>query len=182
MELNMDVQKRMKHYHVSGLSIALIHRGHICMSEGFGVIETGTNNKVNCNSMFSACSISKFLTSMLVLKFVELGIMDLDEDVNHRLTSWKVPDHEFTHSKKVTLRTLLSHQAGIVDPEGSFSELDSNQGIPSMVELLMGRTSYCKKPIKVMYEPGSEFHYSDAGYCIIQQLIEDVCGQSFEVV
>lgn len=51
-----------------------------------------------------------------------------------------------------------------------------------MVELLTGRTSYCKDPITVMYEPGSDFQYSDAGFCIIQLLIEDVCGKPFEAV
>jgi CubicO group peptidase (beta-lactamase class C family) len=69
-----------------------------------------------------------------------------------------------------------------VDPEGSFIELDSRFGNPSMIEVLEGKTPYCPTPIKVAYEPGCEFHYSDAGYCIIQQLIEDVTGVSFEQV
>ena len=51
-----------------------------------------------------------------------------------------------------------------------------------MTDLLNGKTSYCKESIEVKYEPGSEFHYSDAGYCIIQQLIEDVTGESFEEI
>lgn len=180
--LNINIYERMEHYNVPGLSIALINDGQISMTEGFGVLETGTHNKVNNNSIFNACSISKFVTSLLVLKLTEQGFLDLDEDVNNRLTSWKVPDNEFTQSKKVTLRTLLSHQSGVIEPEGSFSELDSNQGIPTMVELLEGRTSYCKESIKVKYEPGSDFLYSDAGFCIIQQLIEDVSGKPFEVV
>ncbi|WP_413789142.1 serine hydrolase [Bacillus yunxiaonensis] len=33
-----------------------------------------------------------------------------------------------------------------------------------------------------MYEPDSDFQYSDAGFCIIQQLIEDVCGKPFTVL
>lgn len=44
---------------------------------------------------------------ILVLKLAEQGSVDLDEDVNHKLTSWKVPEHKFNQSKKVTLRTLL---------------------------------------------------------------------------
>lgn len=51
-----------------------------------------------------------------------------------------------------------------------------------MVELLEGRTPYCKERIEVKYEPDSDFQYSDAGFCIIQQLIEDVCGKPFEVL
>lgn len=51
-----------------------------------------------------------------------------------------------------------------------------------MVELLEGKTPYCKERIEVKYEPESDFQYSDAGFCIIQQVIEDVCGKPFEVL
>ncbi len=61
-------------------------------------------------------------------------------------------------------------------------ELKSNDSIPSMVELLEGKTSYCKAPIEVRYKPESNFRYSDAGFCIIQQLIEDVTERPFEEV
>lgn len=177
---NINIEERMKHYNVSGLSIAEIDNGQISNIECFGLLKAGTNKKVNNNSIFNACSISKFLTAMLVMKLTEQGELELDEDVNTRLSSWKVPDNELTKNNKVTLRNLLSHQSGIIDPEGSFSELNPINGYPSMVELLEGRTSYCKLPIEVQYEPESDFQYSDAGYCIIQQLIEDVTGKSFK--
>ena len=183
MELrNINISERMEHYHVSGLSIAFIHNGEINLTNEFGVMKAGTNSNVNSNSIFNACSISKFLTAMLVLKLTEQGILNLDEDINNRLTSWKIPENECTQNKKIMLRSLLSHQAGVIDPEGSFSELDSTLGVPTMVELLEGRTPYCKERIEVKYEPDSDFQYSDAGFCIIQQLIEDVCGKPFTVL
>ncbi|MFY0805627.1 serine hydrolase domain-containing protein [Peribacillus frigoritolerans] len=178
---NININERMEYYNVSGLSIAVIENGQISKSECYGLLETGTNKNVKSSSVFNACSISKFLTSILVMKLTEQGILDLDEEVNIRLSSWKVPDNELTKNNKVTLRNLLSHQSGIIDSEGSFTELNSIK-IPSMVELLEGRTSYCRLPIEVQYEPGSDFQYSDAGFCIIQQLIEDVTGKPFKEV
>ncbi|KMY44761.1 penicillin-binding protein [Bacillus sp. FJAT-27916] len=178
----IDINERMKHNHVAGLSMSVIHRGHIVQVDHYGLLEIGTNKKVDSNAIFNACSISKFLTAFLVMRLTEQGMLDLDEDVNHRLTSWKIPDNPFTANKKVTLRSLLSHQSGIVDPPDSFGAIDSNEEIPSMVNLLSGRTSYCKEPIEVKYEPESDFQYSDAGFCLIQQLIEDVIGEPFERV
>lgn len=180
MELkNLNIYERMKHYHVPGLSIALINNGKLSLTEGFGELEAGTNSKVNSHTIFHACSISKFATAMLVLKLIEQGSLDLNEDINDRLISWKVPENGFTQNQKVTLRTLLSHQAGFIDPEGSFGAYDPAQGIPARLDLLEGRTSYCPEPFEVKYEPGSDFQYSDAGYCIIEQLIEDVSGKPF---
>ncbi|MEK4130120.1 serine hydrolase domain-containing protein [Solibacillus sp. FSL W8-0474] len=179
---NINIEERMKHYNVQGLSITLIEGGQISGTKNYGILEVGCNRKTNEDSIFSACSISKFLTGMLTMKLVDEGLLDLDGDVNEILESWKIPENEFTKNKKVTLRHLLSHQSGIKDPEGSFSELNTEIGVPSMVELLEGRTPYCKTPINVKYEPESEFHYSDAGFCIIQQLIEDVTEKPFHQV
>ncbi|MFD1413568.1 serine hydrolase domain-containing protein [Oceanobacillus jeddahense] len=183
MELkNMDLEERMRSYHVTGLSITLLENSQVSGTRDEGLLEAKSNRKVNKNSIFNACSISKFLTGMLVIKLVEEGILHLDRDVNKSLVSWKVPENDFTKNKKVTLRNLLSHQSGITDPEGSFSELEPKIGIPSMVALLEGETPYCKVPIRVTCEPESEFHYSDAGYCIIQQLIEDVMAKPFHQI
>lgn len=183
MELkNINIDERMEHYHVHGLSIALIHNGQISVTKGFGVLEAGTNRNVGDHSIFNACSISKFVTAMLVMKLTELDILHLDEDVNTRLIQWKVPENKFTQDKKVTLRTLLSHQSGVIDCKGSFGELDLTEGVPSIASLLEGKTSYCKDTVEIKYQPGSEFEYSDAGFCIIQQLIEDVTKKPFHVV
>ncbi|GIN71894.1 penicillin-binding protein [Bacillus sp. J14TS2] len=177
---NINIKERMKHYNVPGLSIALIENRQISGTENYGLLEVESGRKVNESSVLSACSISKFLVGMIAMKLVGEGLLDLDEDVNQRLVAWKVPENEFTRNESVTLRRLLSHQSGIKDPEGSFSELNSKIGILVMAELLRGKTPYCQVPIKVQCEPGSEFHYSDAGFCVIQQLIEDVTMKSFE--
>ncbi|SER78991.1 serine hydrolase [Psychrobacillus sp. OK032] len=179
---NLDIKGRMEDFQVAGLSITVIEKGQISMTECYGLLEAGTSKNVDSNSIFSAASISKFVTSTLVMKLSEKGILDLDEDVNKKLYSWKISENELTKNKKVTLRNLLSHQSGILDPEGSFAELYLGQEHPFMVELLEGRTSYCSQPIEVRYEPESSFHYSDAGFCIIQLLIEDVIGLPFKQV
>lgn len=179
---NINIQERMKLYNVQGLSITLLEGDEISGTENYGLLEVESNRKANEDSIFSACSISKFLTGILVMKLVEDGLLNLDDDVNENLKTWKAPENDFTKNKKVTLRNLLSHQSGIKDPEGSFPELNSKIAVPSMVELLEGKTLYCKTPIDVKCEPESEFHYSDSGFCIIQQLIEDVAKKPFHQV
>ncbi|THE13043.1 class A beta-lactamase-related serine hydrolase [Bacillus timonensis] len=177
---NMNIPELMEHYHVPGLSIALIEKAQISERGDYGVLQIGDAKSVTENSIFNACSISKFLTGMVVIKLTEQGLLDLDEDVNIKLESWKLPKNEY--SKKVTLRNLLSHQSGFLDPKQSFTELKSSLGAPSMLDVLEGKTPYCKEPIRVKYEPESKFHYSDAGFCIIQQLIEDVTKKTFKQV
>ena len=70
------------YYNVPGLSVTLIDQGQISDTENYSLIGTGSTKNVNKNSIFSACSISKFLTGLLVIKLTEQGLLDLDEDVN----------------------------------------------------------------------------------------------------
>ena len=81
--------------------------------------------------------------------------------------------------KSITLRNLLSHQSGLIDPPNSFEHYTPAKGLPNMSELLSGKTLYCPVPIEVTYKPESEFHYSDANFCIIELLLEDITGRSF---
>ncbi|TVX92656.1 serine hydrolase domain-containing protein [Paenibacillus agilis] len=179
MLANRDIMERMKHFQVIGLSMAIIQNGKLSQVEGFGLCEADGSKSINRETMFSVCSISKFVTALVVLKLVEQGIVDLDEDVNDKLISWKVPNCNLTSIHKVTLRNLLSHQSGIEDPAHSFGVFDSSQGIPTMLEILEGRTLYCSEAARISHVPGTAFHYSDMGYCVVQQLIEDVTGKAF---
>lgn len=177
-----NIYEQMNQYSVAGLSLAVIRDGRLDETTAFGTLESGTTRTVNTNSIFNSCSISKFITTILTLKLCNQGIVHLDENVNDRLTSWNIPTNLFTSQKKITLRNLLSHQSGIIDPPNSFEHYKLEKGIPKIPELLSGRTLYCPVPIEVNYEPESEFQYSDANFCVIEQLLEDITGKSFNLL
>ncbi|KPL58858.1 serine hydrolase domain-containing protein [Rossellomorea vietnamensis] len=175
----INFNEKLIDYQVVGVSMATIEGACISKTDCFGFLKAGTNRRVEHESIFHACSISKYFTSMLVMTLSEQGILDIDRNINEYLSSWKVSVNSFGI---ITLRHLLSHHSGIVDPEGSFPELMPMFDAPSMVEILEGKTPYCDNPIEVKYKPGSEFSYSDAGFCVIQLMIEDIMGESFEEV
>jgi CubicO group peptidase (beta-lactamase class C family) len=180
--LPFDVQARMDLDHVPGIGISVFQEGRMEQCLSYGVMEAGTQNKVTTTSLFHACSISKMVTALGVLRLVQKGVLDLEEDVNRYLVSWRVPENEYTQQKKVTLRNLLGHQAGFVDPEGSFDIYQEQDPLPNIKSLLTGTTRYNPEPLQVTYVPESQFSYSDAGFCVIEQLVEDVTGESFAAV
>lgn len=177
-----NIYEKMNQYSVAGLSFAVIRDGKLDEATAFGTLESGTTRTVTTDSIFNSCSISKFITSMLVLTLSDQGIVYLDEDVNDKLTSWNIPTNLFTSQKKVTLRNLLSHQSGIIDPPNSFEHYKLVQGIPKIPKLLAGKTLYCPVPIEVTYAPESQFHYSDANFCIIELLLENITGKRFNLL
>ncbi|WP_144614018.1 serine hydrolase [Bacillus cereus] len=177
-----NIYEKMNQYSVAGLSLAVIRDGKLDEAITFGTLESGTTRTVTTDSLFNSCSISKFFTTMLVLTLSDQEIVHLDEDVNVKLTSWNIPTNLFTSQKKVTLRNLLSHQSGIIDPPNSFEHYTLAQRRPKIAELLAGKTSYCSIPIEVTYKPESEFHYSDANFCIIELLLKDITGKPFNLL
>jgi hypothetical protein len=72
---------------------------------------------------FAAGSVAKPLSSVTALALAGRGVLALDEDVNDRLTSWRVPACG-SWQPRVTLRALLSHSSGLPVFYGMGHEVD----------------------------------------------------------
>lgn len=173
----MTLADRMAFYKVPGLSIAFVDGGRITWARGHGVRESSSAEPVTTETLFEAGSISKAVTAIAALRLVQAGKLDLDEDVNKRLVSWKVPENEFTRRGKVTLRRLLSHDAGVGVP--TFIGYVAGERVPTLVQVLDGLKPANTPPIRVERAPGTGFRYSGGGYVIVQQLLVDRQGKPF---
>ncbi|MCX6376618.1 MAG: serine hydrolase, partial [Armatimonadetes bacterium] len=108
---------------------------------------------------------------------VEAGKLALDEDVNTKLRSWKVPENDFTKHEKVNLRRLLSHSAGLNN--SGFPGYGADEKLPTLLQVLNGEKPANTAPMRVESVPGTECRYSGGGYVIVQQLLMDVCAKPF---
>ncbi|PIE35817.1 penicillin-binding protein 4 [candidate division KSB3 bacterium] len=173
----MNLEDRMRQYHVPGVSLAVIVNNKLAWAAGYGVLEAGSSKEVTTNTLFQAASVSKVVTAMAVLSLVEQGTLRLDEDVNTWLQSWKIPENEYTQQDAVTLRRLLSHSAGVTG--GEFFGYPAQKPLPSLIQILDGQPPANTPPIRVVETPGTVWRYSGGGYVIVQQLLEDLTGQPF---
>jgi CubicO group peptidase (beta-lactamase class C family) len=173
----MNLADRMRYHKIPGVSVAVINNGQIEWARGFGVLDSSTNQPVTADTLFQAGSISKSVASAAVLHLVEQGKLDLDENVNDKLKSWKAPDNQFTGKKKVTLREILSHTAGLT--VNGFPGYATDVPLPTLTQVLDGAKPANTEPIRVDTEPGTIYRYSGGGYTIMQQLLIDVAGKPF---
>ena len=130
------IEIELKQHHVPGLSIAVVHEGRIDWAKGYGVIENGQTATVESTTLFQAASISKPVSAVAALRLVDAGMLNLDEDVNLKLTSWKVPKNTFTKNHPVTLRRLLSHSAGLT--MHGVPEFSVGDNCPPLIQILNG--------------------------------------------
>lgn len=162
-----------------GISLAYINEQGDIKTECYGFSDKENNVRVDENTIFPAASMSKFITSICVLKLHDKKVLDINDPVNKYLNKWKLRllnDEE----SNVTIKSILSHTGGIIDGDDSFYGIRLDDAQIDIMDILEGKTSYNKRYTKVENSPGTEFIYSDAGYCILQLLIEEVTDKSFE--
>ena len=168
---------RMQHYHVPGVSIAIVDHGRIAWARGFGVKEAGGTDSVTPETMFQAGSISKPTFAVGLMRLVQDGRLDLDEDVNVKLTSWKVPENAFTRREKVTLRRILSHSAGLT--VHGFPGYAADSAIPTVPQILNGEKPANTAAVRVDTFPGAISRYSGGGTTVAMLVVTDVTKQPF---
>jgi CubicO group peptidase (beta-lactamase class C family) len=171
------LQERMQHYGVPGVEIAVIKDFKVAWYRSYGLADRETGQPVVATTLFQAGSVSKPVAAFGALRLVEAGKLSLDADVNTVLKSWKLPDNEFTASRKVTLRQLLSHTGGLT--VHGFGGYAVGEEVPSVVQVLDGTGPANSDPVRVDKIPGESFRYSGGGYTIAQLMMTDVSGEAF---
>jgi len=173
---DMIIEKRMKKHNIPGVSYVLINDYSIKKTKCFGVANTQTNSVVDNATIFQAASSTKIIISAIVLHYVEEGMLNLEEDVNNYLKSWKIPLNDSLKNRKITLLHLLTHQSGLNLPEGGLNWENGN--IPSLNNVLNGELPAMNTKAELNYIPGKGWEYSNFGYIVIQVLLEDILNKT----
>jgi len=155
----------MARHRVPGAGVALIAGGELRATWGEGVTGGEHAGPVRPDTLFQIGSMTKHVTTTGVLRLVQDGLLDLDEDVARYLTSWRLPEGE-----PVTLRQLLGHTSGlwsasfvpVRQPRGTIPDLR-----PVLDDVLRDRP------------PGTDFRYTSAGFSVAEQVVTDVTGRPF---
>ncbi|MFK7921094.1 MAG: serine hydrolase domain-containing protein [Bacteroidia bacterium] len=174
--ITYELEDRMDHYHVPGVSVAVVKNGKIHWAKAYGIANTNTQQPVDTATLFQAGSISKPLAALAALKLVQEGKMELDADINQYLKGWQVPDSRFLANEKVTLRLLLTHNAGMT--VHGFPGYSYNDSFPSIIEVLNGQGN--TGVIQVDTMPAAIWRYSGGGYTVMEKAVEDVSGMSLD--
>jgi CubicO group peptidase (beta-lactamase class C family) len=168
-----EVLFRMNRSEVPGLAMALVNHGKLEWSRGYGILRAKEDAPVTERTRFQAGAISQSLTALAALRLVDQKKLGLDEPLNARLVSWKIPESEFTKQKAPSLRHALSHCAGFNLSAFTFN----SDSFPTLLDVLAGKAD--TPAVAVEEKPGSKRVGGVGGYCVVQQLLMDVTGKPF---
>jgi CubicO group peptidase (beta-lactamase class C family) len=169
-ERRVSPDEALKLLNIPSASIALIDEGRIAFARAYGKDATP-------ETLYQAASLSKFVAAIGAMRLVQDGTLALDQDVNDKLTAWKVPSNSFDATHKVTLRGLLSMTGGIGVP--GFLGYEAGVPIPTLTQILDGTSPANSPQVTVIAVPGSGYRYSGGGYEIAEALMQDSTGKPF---
>ncbi len=178
-EPGYSIKKRMKFYDVPGISITVIKDYKVLWTKYYGVADRELNIPVTDKTLFNVGSLSKGVAALTVLSLVEQGKVNLEEDINKKLVSWKVPMNKYTARAIITPKLLMNHSGGIIRQYG---QIYTRENFPTITQYLKGELPAKTKPTIADRVPGTEFLYSNSGYAILQQMVEDVTGKPFYII
>lgn len=165
----------MAAYDVPGVAVAVVRDGEPVWSGGYGVASVRDGTAVNAETVFQVASISKSLTAWGVMRLVESRQILLDAPIESYLTRWAFPPSAFD-SRGATVARVLNHTAGLNRVD--YYPLPGDQPLPTIEQSLDGNNGGGQS-LRVDMEPSRQYNYSNAGYTLLQLMIEEVSGQRF---
>jgi CubicO group peptidase (beta-lactamase class C family) len=152
----------LERYGVPGMAVGALSRGER-LERGYGVASLATGEAVWPETRFRIASITKPLVATLAMRLVEEGRLALDEPLTGLRLPWA----------GITLRHLLSHQAGLAG-DWPVSLADYGEGDDAFKRLAGDEAA--AGPVG----PGELFSYCNPGYWVAGAVIERAAGMPFE--
>ncbi|MCT2531957.1 beta-lactamase family protein [SAR92 clade bacterium H231] len=153
---------------VSAASIALWNDGQLTTG-AFGSLNMNTGVEATSDSIFQIGSITKVMTTCLVMQLVDRGLIDLDRPVVDYLHDFQIADPEAT--RQITVRQLLNHTNGIAGDY--FPDDRGHQG--NLIARYVDRCSL----LPLIHPVGEMYSYSNSAFAIAGRLVEVVSGMSW---
>jgi CubicO group peptidase (beta-lactamase class C family) len=181
-----EIQRLVFDGEIPSLHLGVVSGSELIWVRGFGA---QTSNDI----VFLIGSIQKVLVAISVLQLYEKGRIDLDDDVNDYLP-FTVRNPTFPNVS-VTISMLLSHRSGLAqllshefcyDWEGLYYPDFDRPYYPNVIEISLGEFlserlapngSYYSSGNWV-FEPGTDWSYSNSGYKLLMFLLETVSNQT----
>lgn len=161
----------IEHNRTPSVQYAFFTKDAVIHSYNAGRADILNNKKVTEATTCNIYSITKTFTALAVLQLAERKLLDIENPVKSYLP-------QFPYSSQITIKQLLSHSAGIPNPIPlSWVHLaEEHEGFDrdAFFNQIFHKHPHTKR------KPNEKFAYSNLGYVLLGQLIENVSGLRYE--
>lgn len=173
-DLTTRVDAALNRWPTAGLAVGVVRDGSLTCFHGHGVADVASGVPVTADTVFRVASITKTVTAIAVMQLRDRRLIDLDAPAARYLRAYRLIPAR-TGWPPATVRHLLTHMAGVRAVRTPADLLRSDMGwgaarqrsAPSPVD-------YYGRGLRIDVEPGTRWAYSNHGYAVLGQIVEDV--------
>lgn len=152
---------------IKGLTLAIVQAPYIPRVVGYGYSDEKQKRLASVNTLWPAGPISQGYAAVAVMQLYEAGKLDLDDHVGKWIQN--VPEEW----KKITVRQLLHHAAGIPDYR-------TKEAFDPEREWTFGELLELIEDQSLEFEPGTEVKQSASNFLLLTEIIERVSGTAYQ--
>jgi CubicO group peptidase (beta-lactamase class C family) len=167
----------MREGKVPGFSLAIVQDGEVIYAQGFGSRDLARTLPATPDTLYGIGSCTKSFVALAVMQLVEKGKIKLTDPASDY-----VPFRLGLKGKPITIHHLLSHSSGLPNLATSTIGLSRGVGIDLGVPWGTANDFYRvvnKANAEIAAPPGERFFYSNEGYRVIGNIIQEVSGTPF---
>jgi len=166
-EADSYIKAEIKNRRIPGLAVAVVRDGRIVATQAYGLANLELNVPVKLDTVFPIASLDKQLKASAIMLLVQDGKVHLDDEIS---PYFKDPPVSW---KGIHIRNLLSHTSGL--PDVVEADVGGVEFVSYSTEQLLANI----KRQDLLFPPGTEFEYSDAGPILCQLITEKASGMSW---
>ena len=156
-----------------GMAVGIVKDGEIIYEHYLGYANLNHDVKVDQNTRFNIASNAKQFTALGILKLIEEGKIDIDDDFRKYL-----PGLYENIQDEITISNLLTHTSGVRD----YCDLMALQGKTWWKQFIDNDDvmELMEEQRDLNFQAGSVYLYSNTNYILLTEIIKKVTGQDFD--
>lgn len=177
-----------------GCRIMAVLDGNVIYDKSFGHHTYDQKQPVRHNDIYDVASITKILaTTVSVMKLYEVDLIDIDQRVSKYL-----PELQNTDKKKIIIRDVLAHQAGLPAWIPFYQKLLKNGSLDTMIFSKQKREDFqlevagnlfmSTRYVQKMFDSianaplvkHQKYLYSDLGFFWLKEIVENGAGTTLD--
>jgi len=170
--LDRTLARAQKALLLPGVQATVIFADGSTWTGTLGVADVASGRPVAPETPFAAASVTKTFTAALILRYVDQGLIKLDDPLARWLPDWP-------NAKKITIRMLLNHTSGIPDYFGN-PKLDLALNRDKMRVWTAAEILEKYVPKGAVFPPGKGWSYSNTNYLLLGVVAGQAGGAPWE--
>lgn len=162
------ILKAMRKNKITGLSAIVFDANQVLWQQDYGYSDSALKIPIDSNTQYQIGSLTKLISAAAILKLQEQNLLSIDDPVNRHLPDFPVAN--CYGGKAITIKDLLTHESGL-----------ANSYWPQFWTQSEWRTTYKQLDCSMVpFRPNTTLHYSNIGFTLLGNIIEQVTGEHYE--